>query len=56
MAKNYKISLSLKKDENEEPVYQKQDGQRFSKSQTVKLNINTAYIVKLVIRPAIKLQ
>ncbi|XP_069117545.1 CB1 cannabinoid receptor-interacting protein 1-like [Argopecten irradians] len=56
MAKNYKISMSLRKQDNDEPVYHKQDGERFSKSQTVKMNINTDYWIKLTIKPSMILR
>ncbi|XP_046371790.1 CB1 cannabinoid receptor-interacting protein 1-like [Haliotis rufescens] len=51
MASNFKVFLAFTKQPKDEPVYQKQDGQRFSVCNTIKLNVNSTYTVSVVIRP-----
>ena len=55
MAKSFKVSLSLRKKESEDPVHFKQDGQRFEKPHTLKLNQATEYTVRVSIRPETEL-
>ncbi|XP_076095422.1 CB1 cannabinoid receptor-interacting protein 1-like [Mytilus galloprovincialis] len=55
MAIFFKVWLSIRRKEDEKPIYQKQDGQRFVQPHTTKLNVNTTYAIKVVIRPPVKL-
>ncbi|KAK6181128.1 hypothetical protein SNE40_009057 [Patella caerulea] len=52
----FKVTLGLKKHDTEIPVVHKQDGQRFSRCNTVKFNTNTAYDVTVTIRPELTLR
>ncbi|KAH9490305.1 hypothetical protein Btru_034917 [Bulinus truncatus] len=52
----FKIQFSLRKTENDGPIYKKQDGDRFESNITVKLNANTKYTVFLTTRPARTIQ
>lgn len=54
MAFFFKVFLSIRTEGEDKPIYQKQDGQRFSQPHTTKLNVNTAYTVKTIIRPPVK--
>lgn len=56
MAFCFKVILSIRKKEDDQPIYQKHDGERFTQPHTTKLNINTAYAVKIIIRPPVKLK
>ncbi|RUS84281.1 hypothetical protein EGW08_007974 [Elysia chlorotica] len=49
---NFKLQISFRRTEDDGPVFQKQDGERFDSSITVKLNVNTKYTVFLTTRPA----
>ncbi|XP_064603418.1 CB1 cannabinoid receptor-interacting protein 1-like [Liolophura sinensis] len=52
MASSFSLSLTLKKEPEHDAIYFKQDGERFTSSHTVKLNVNTSYTVQIAIRPA----
>ncbi|KAK3588761.1 hypothetical protein CHS0354_024243 [Potamilus streckersoni] len=56
MALEFKCSLFIKKLKDGETVYLKQDGERFQQAQTIKLNTNTDYEVRLNIRPVLALR
>ncbi|KAL3874095.1 hypothetical protein ACJMK2_037157 [Sinanodonta woodiana] len=56
MALEFKCSLFIKKMKDDGTVYLKQDGERFEQAQTIKLNTNTDYEVRLNIRPALELR
>ena len=53
---NFKLVLEIKKKDTNEHICHKIDGQRFGHTNTVKLNVNTLYDVKMTLRPAIQLQ
>ncbi|XP_012935732.1 CB1 cannabinoid receptor-interacting protein 1 [Aplysia californica] len=53
---NFKLQISLRRAADDAPVFQKQDGERFDNSITVKLNANTKYSVFLTTRPAKAIQ
>ena len=55
MAKNFKLGLEIKRKDTNEHVCHKIDGQRFGHTNTVKLNVNTAYDVRVTLRPVVKL-
>ncbi|XP_059156301.1 CB1 cannabinoid receptor-interacting protein 1-like [Physella acuta] len=48
----FKLQFSLRRSEDDGPVFKKQDGDRFESAITVKLNANTKYTVFLTSRPA----
>lgn len=56
MANNFKLFLELKRQDTKEHVRHKIDGQRFGHTNTVKLNVNTMYDVRVTVRPALRLQ
>ncbi|GFO48180.1 hypothetical protein PoB_007468500 [Plakobranchus ocellatus] len=49
---NFKLQISFRRTEDDGPVFQKQDGERFDSNITVKFNVNTKYSVSLTARPA----
>ena len=51
MAKNFKLLLEIKRKDTNDHVCHKIDGH----TNTVKLNVNTAYDVRVTLRPAVKL-
>ena len=53
MANNLK--LKIKRKDTNEPVSHKIDGQRFGHNNTVKLNVNTVYNVRVTFRPTMQL-
>lgn len=55
MANNFKLFLELKRQDTKEHVRHKIDGQRFGHTNTVKLNVNTMYDVRVTVRPALRL-
>ena len=56
MAKNFKLNLEIKRKDTNDYVTHKIDGQRFGHTNTVKLNVNTAYNVRVTLRPAVILR
>lgn len=52
---NFKLTLEIINKNSNEHVCHKVDGQRFGHTNTVKFNINTAYVVKATFRPTITL-
>ena len=56
MAKNFKLNLEIKRKDTNDYVTHKIDGQRFGHTNTVKLNVNTGYNIKVTLRPAVILR
>ena len=55
MAYNLKVVLEIKRKDTDEHVSHKIDGQRFGHTNTVKLNVNTLYNVRVTLRPTVRL-
>ncbi|ESP02321.1 hypothetical protein LOTGIDRAFT_205111 [Lottia gigantea] len=53
---NFKVTFSIKRQDTDEPVVHKVDGQRFARCHTVKLNVNTTYTINITIRPELVLR
>lgn len=52
MSGNLKLTLRIVEKDSGDPVCFKQDGQRFERPETVKLNANTEYDIDFTFRPA----
>ncbi|XP_013778670.1 CB1 cannabinoid receptor-interacting protein 1-like isoform X1 [Limulus polyphemus] len=48
---NFKVMLYIKKDTENEQVFFKTDGQRFSTDKTIKLTVDTSYGFSVITRP-----
>lgn len=55
MPHNFKLVLEIRKKDGNELVCHKIDGQRFGHTNTVKLNVNTDYDIRVTLRPALTL-
>jgi hypothetical protein len=51
MAKEFRVSLLIRKRPLDQPVHFKEDGGRFDQPKTVKLNVNTKYSMEFTFRP-----
>lgn len=52
MARNFKLTMAIRKIQGDQPVFFKVDGGRFEAERTVKFNMNTKYAVDITVRPA----
>ena len=55
MADNFKLVIEIKRKDTNEHVSHKIDGQRFGHTNTVKLNVNTVYDVRVTLRPTVRI-
>lgn len=52
MTRSFKIVLSVTKKPYDRPIHFKVDGTRFESERTVKLNVNSKYIIDLSFQPS----
>lgn len=45
------ISLTIANEKTGEPVTYKQDGKRFTHDVTIKLSVNTSYVISVTVKP-----
>ena len=56
MTTDFKLSLQIKQKSSGSAVSFKQDGQRFEQTHTVKLNADTDYEIRFIVRPCVYLE
>ena len=56
MAQSFKVLFAIRKRVYDQPIHYKIDGGRFDSEKTVKLNVNTKYVVEVTLKPPRKLE